>query len=483
MPESTDRFDAIVLGAGAGGLTVAVGLSGLGRRVALVESGAVGGDCTNVGCIPSKTLLALSRQVARGELAADAALTETRRRRDRLQDEETSWASDLRGVELIRGRGRLAGRGRVEVAVDHGAPRELRARDVVLATGSHPVTPPIPGLEANDGPALLTNESLFELASPPPHLAILGGGAIGCEMATAFARLGSRVTIVEREPRLLPPFEPEAATAVLDALRELGVEVRAGASLLRAEGRSLHVGDGGPPVADVDAVLVAVGRRPNLDDVGLDTVGLEAGPRGLAGNGWGRLAPGLYAVGDAAGSASTHAANAQARRLVRRLAVPILPVGRPPDWPAAVFAAAEVASVGPTREALEARMPADRIVSHRVDLADTDRGLTDDVRRGFVLLHAERLTGRLLSATLVGPAAAETLPLLVELQARRGTLWSLSDRTFAYPTLAEAIRKAADAFVLSTLPALPREAWSWATKRGVPKRGVPNDTRVAASRG
>jgi len=480
-----EAFDAIVVGAGAGGMTVAFGLARLGRRVALVEADAVGGDCTNVGCIPSKTLLHAAERLRAGGLepgseawseAAAAILEEVRRRRDALRDHETAQLESEPRLELVRGRARLVASDRVDVvdpARGVGSPdgalphRRLRAPAVVLATGAQAVVVDLPGLSPD---ATLTNATLFDLQRPPAHLAVLGGGAIGVEMATAFARLGSRVTIVEALPRLLALAEPEASAAVAASLQALGVEVRTGhravafdaasgsLALVDADGRSAT------PAAGVDRVLMALGRRPATAGLtahagGLEALGVRLGRAGIATDRAHRTTlRGVYAIGDVGERAKfTHAANAQGRRLVRHLTAPWLPLVAEGDYPSAIFTDPEVAQIGPTQTQLEQRHHPASLVTHRVALADLDRGYVTGLQVGFVLLHARRFSGRLLSATVVGPHASELIQLLAWAQRRRVSLWQLSRHVVAYPSLSEGIKRAADAFVFASLPALPRE--------------------------
>ncbi len=453
--------DAIVIGAGAGGLTVAVGLAALGRRVALVEGGRIGGDCTNVGCIPSKRLLHLSRDPA---LRADppALLAAVRATRDGLAEREDHEVTATTGIDVIRGRAALAPGRRVTVTADGGV-RVLTAPHVVIATGSRPRPLPIPGLPSD---RLLTNETLFDLRDAPRHLAIVGAGAVGVEMAVAFARIGSRVTLIDTADRVLPGAEPEASGALAEALAEQGVEVRLGTGVTAADPRTGDlVTTGGPPVTAVDAVLVAVGRVPNVEDV---AAAVAVVPGGVRVDGWGRTsAPGVWAVGDVTPvSHQTHAANAHGRRIVQAIALPWIPrLGRAPVIPSAVFTDPEIAWVGPTATERARRCDPRALVDLRVDLAGTDRGLTDGVARGFVAVTAVRLTGRIVAATIVGPHAADLLPLLTFAIDRRISLLRIGRMVHAYPTHAAAIGAVADAFARRTLPHLPAEAVAYGRHR------------------
>ncbi len=485
-------FDAVVIGAGSGGLTVAFGLARVGRRVALVEADAVGGDCTNVGCIPSKALLQASAALSAGGRGpgdpgwADAAagvLAHVRAKRDALRDRETAEVLAEPNLTLFHGRAMLLAADRVRVTpgagAHHEAALELRAPVVVIATGARPATIELPGLPAA---TTLTNATLFDLQAPPAHLAVIGGGAIGAEMATAFARLGSRVTLLEALPRLLPASPAAAAELVTRALRARGVDVRLGARVARfdvAEGALWVDGTGSAeaaagaahPVEGVDRVLMAVGRRPNVEGLGLEALGVRIEGGGIATDAAHRTSVrGVYAIGDVTPRAHfTHAANAQGRRLVRHLLAPWLPLVPEGAYPSATFTDPEVAQIGPDLSTLQRRYGTELVVTHRVDLAALDRGYVSDVGAGFIEVHALRFTGRLLAATVVGPNAAEIVQLATWLQRRRGTLWQLSRHLVAYPALSEGLKKVADAFVFATLPALPREFTTYLRHRWRPR--------------
>lgn len=428
-------FHTAVVGAGSGGLTVAIGLARLGRRVALIEGGPVGGDCTNVGCIPSKTLIHLARQGMEGR----AALAEVRRKRDALRDRETEELGQTPHLTLIQGWARLEGPGRLSVDG-----RSITAGRIVLATGSRPRELEIEGLPAE---RKLTNRNLFELDAPPEHLVIVGGGVIALEMAFAFRRLGSRVSLLVRSGRLRLP--DEADVVMRQALAARDIELVGGVPR-RYAGGNLHTD--GAILDGVDRVLLALGRLPNLEELNLSSVGLTPATF--------RPLPGLYAVGDITPTSHfTHSANAQGRQLLPRLVLPWWPRRPEPPFPQAIFSEPEVAMVG-----LRHRVPPGRVKRLRVELASLDRGYTDGLERGFLAVEAERLTGRLLSATLVAPAASEMLSFLTLAMSERISLYRLQKLVYPYPTLSGGLQKLADDFVLGTLRSLPRELW--ATLRG-----------------
>ncbi len=464
MPRSEGTHDAIVIGAGSGGLTVAVGLAALGRRVALIEAERIGGDCTNVGCIPSKRLIHLARD-PRMRAAPERLLEAVRATRDGLAAREDEELSRMDGIELVRGRAELLPGRRVVVSAPGGASRELTAPHVVIATGSRPRTVTVPGL---DPARVLTNASIFELARAPGHLAIVGAGPIGVEMACAFARIGTRVTLIDVADRVLPIADATASEVLAAALAEQGVTVRMRCSVEGvAPGGDLLLrdGDGVRPLAGVDAVLMAIGRAPNVEAV---ATAVATGPDGVRVDDWGRTsAPGVWAVGDVTPHAhQTHAANAHGRRIVQAIALPWIPrLGRPPAIPSAVFSDPEVAWVGPGADERAARCHPRALVELRVELADTDRGLTDGIERGFVAVSAVRLTGRVVAATVVGPRASELLPLLTFAVDRGVSLLRIQRMVHAYPTLAGAIGAVADDFARRTLPNLPAEAAAYGRYR------------------
>ena len=476
------EFHTIVIGAGSGGITVAVGLAGFGKEVALVEKKHVGGDCTNVGCVPSKTLIHLSKQFQRGDITPAEALARTREHRDSLRDHETEEMREYKGITLIEGKAAFKDKNTVEIALDDGGTETVSAKNVVLATGSTPVRIPVEGLPDE---RLLTNESLFDLNDLPEHLVVVGGGVIGCEMAFAFNRLGSKVTVVDLAPRLLGPLEPEVSSLISQRLSHLGVDayLKAKGSRYDAETNTLYLDQEGKEIAleKVDKVLIAVGRKPQLD-VGLEQAGLKATKQGIQANGWGKTeVEGVYAIGDInPSSAFTHSANAQGRRLVQKLALPFLPVGKEGAYPSATFTDPEVAQVGPTLEALHKSWHPDLIKSYRVDLKDTDRGYTQfyDKQDGFVLIHAVRLTGRVLSATIVASSASEMIPILTHAVNNGVSMYKLANLVFPYPTLSEAIKKAASSYVFETLPKLHKElgaylAYRWSNPEPRERQGQP----------
>jgi len=414
-----DTFDVVVLGAGTAGENIAEKLVAGGKTVALVEDHRVGGDCPYVACMPSKALLRSThvRQLfprlrdlgaAAAPYAPDddaAAYAVAVGRRDRISehrdDTEHARAAEESGIALARGRGRVARPGVVAVGA-----RELGYRDLVVATGSVPARPPIAGLE--DAPTWTSDEAL-SLDERPASLAVMGGGAVGCELAQAFAGFGCAVTLVEMAPRLLPDQAPEFGHILADALRRSGVDVRLGRRVARvepaSEGARLVLDDGA--TVSVARVLVAVGRRPAVDGLGLDILGIAPTEKGLETDEYCRVRGQLrvWAAGDVTGDKPyTHTANYQAGVVADNL----LGGDVRADYhaiPDAMYTEPEYAAVGLTLAA--ARAAGHDAVDASADIQETGRAEAEGSGAGRVTLVADRRRRVLLGATILAPYASE----------------------------------------------------------------------------
>ncbi len=328
-PEPRERYHLVVIGAGTAGLVTASIAAGLGARVALVERHLMGGDCLNVGCVPSKGIISAARSwqtaTESGRRFGGPAVSGpgdfgevmARMRRLRAGLSRIDGAPRFRdlGVDVFLGEGRFTGRDSVTVGG-----RALRFRRAVIATGARAAAPPIPGLEAT---GYLTNETIFGLTELPRRLTVIGAGPIGCELAQAFARLGSAVTVIDRGAQILPREDADAAQIVERAMESHGVRLLHAATVVRAEVRGgervIHVQVAGrtEEIAG-DALLVATGRAPNVEDLGLDAAGVTYSPRGVGVNDRFRTSnPRVFAVGDICSKYQfTHAADASARLVV-----------------------------------------------------------------------------------------------------------------------------------------------------------------------
>jgi pyruvate/2-oxoglutarate dehydrogenase complex dihydrolipoamide dehydrogenase (E3) component len=432
-----DRFDAVVIGAGPGGRGVARRLAKAGRRVAVVEDELVGGECPFWACIPSKALLRPAE--ARGEAVHVAGLgrppldwAEVARYRDYMvsghdDTKKTKSLTDA-GIEVVRGRGRVDGPGRVS-AGEHA----LQAEHVVIATGTTSAIPPIEGL---DGVAYWTNREATAMETVPASAVVLGGGPVGVELGQMLARFGARTTIVEALPRLLARETPEVGDRLGELLRGEGIGVRLGAKAVRVDANRVHLDDGSG--VEGERLVVAVGRKPRTDDLGLETVGIEPTDGGtLAVDAHCRAGDGVWAVGDVTGVAQfTHVAAYQAGVAVADM----LGTPREADYravPRVVFTDPEVAAVGETPEQARERGADVAVVTG--DLADLDRTETygHDLSGGYGLV-ADRAASQVLGAWAVGPLASEWIhPMALAISARI-PLDLVGDGMAQFPTFAEA---------------------------------------------
>jgi len=457
----TEHFSTIVIGAGSGGMTVAIGMAGLGRKVAIIEGNHVGGDCTNVGCVPSKTLIHMAKHFKPG-MNADEVLQEVIRKRDALRDKETEEVEHLQNLIFIRGMAKFTAPKTLSVS-HQGSTRELTADHIVIATGARPRLLDIPGLPRE---RMLTNESLFDLRNAPKHLVIVGAGVIALEMAFAFQKIGTQVTMFALDARPLITAIPEASEAIQAELvkKRISTHYNATAQSYEEATRTLTLKKGDQLITlhNVDKVLVAIGRVRNIDSLGLDQAGVKVDARtGVQVNSFGETnVKGVYAIGDVTPtSAFTHSANAQGRRVTQRIAFPFLPLPKnEPIFPNATFSDPEVANVGLTQKQIAEKYHPQLIKRIRVDFKDhTDRGYTDGIENGFIIVDAIRLTGQILSATIVGPRASEMISFFTLAISQKISLHKIYRLVYPYPTFSSGILKVADFFMRETLPNLGKE--------------------------
>lgn len=445
-PKPRERYDLIVLGGGTAGLVSAAGAAGLGAKVALVERGLMGGDCLNYGCVPSKALLRPAHVlreiagageygiVASARLDFAAAMARMRRLRAGIAEHDSVETFTKRGVDVFLGEARFTDRDRV-----HVGETPLFFRKAILATGARPAVPDIPGL-ADAG--YHTNETIFSLTDLPRRLAVLGGGPIGCELAQCFARFGSEVHLIGRAERLLPRDAREAATLLEARLRAEGVRLHLGTTPTRVEaspaGKVLHLPNGAS--LTVDAILVAAGRKANVENLGLEWVGVEANERGIVVDDYLRTRNrSIYAAGDVVGTYQfTHAADAMARIALRNALFPGKGrVGRL-VIPWCTYTDPEVAQVGLTLD--EAR----GVDVFRKEWADVDRAQLDGLTEGFVQVLVKKGTDKIVGATVVGGPAGDVIGALSLAMTNRLGLRSFAGTIFPYPTRLEVLRKLGD---------------------------------------
>ena len=431
------RYDLVVVGGGTAGIVASQYAAGLGARVALVERDVPGGDCLFTGCIPSKSLLAaagLAQAMRRADrvglepvdprIELGRVMEHVRRAIDLAGRPDTPAALERRGVEVIQAKARFAGPGAIDAEG-----RELRWRAAVIATGSAPRLPD--GLDLA-GADPLTTETVWNLEELPARLAVVGGGPTGVELAQAFARLGSQVTIVEIDKRLLPGFDDEAGALVAAALERDGVSVRTNASV---------------EPTSFDSVLVAAGRRSSTEGLGLEAVGVELDDRGFirADRHLRTTGDRIWAAGDVLGGLQfTHVAGHQGAAAALNALLRARRTYSPRAVPRVVFTDPEVLAVGSDEESARGELGRDPVVL-RHDFAESDRAITEGRTTGLAKLVCDR-RGRLLGATIVAPAAGEQAATLGSLVRERRKVTGLAETIHAYPTWSEGAARAAESW-------------------------------------
>ena len=458
-PEPAPSYNLVVLGGGTAGLITAAGAAGLGARVALVEREHLGGDCLNVGCVPSKALLRAARAVAdvrdAGQYGVEvppgtqvnfpAVMERMRRLRSEISPHDSAQRyRDELGVDVFLGEGRFVDSDSVEVDGRH-----LRFRRAVIATGARAMPLPIPGL-AEAG--YLTNETVFSLTELPKRLAIIGAGPIGCEMAQAFARFGSQVTLLEVMPQILIREDKDAAALIQSALIRDGVSLVLGCQITGVErdgqDKVLHLEkDGQREEVRVDAVLLGVGRAPNVEGLNLEAVdvefdtkqGVKVDDRLQTTN------PRIYAAGDICSPYKfTHMADALARIVIQNT----LFVGRAKasalTVPWCTYTDPEIAHVGLYEH--EAEKQGIAIQTFHQEMGQVDRAVLESDTDGFVKIHTRAGTDTILGATIVTRHAGEMISELTLAMVGGLGLGTLARTIHTYPTQAEAIKRAADAY-------------------------------------
>ncbi len=482
MDKGQGVYNVVVIGAGTAGLVTAAGTAGLGGRVALVEANKMGGDCLNFGCVPSKALIRTARVAALMRHADLYALDPVRpavdygrvaRRvkglRARIEPHDSVERFEGLGVDVFLGRAALESAHTVRVG-----DTLLRSRHIVLATGGRAAIPEIPGLKEA---GYETNETLFERETPPGRLLVMGGGPIGCELAQAMARLGAQVTVVDRGAQLLHREDADVAALLKTQLQKDGVRL-----LLRGRVESVVPGRGtahrvlvrqeekpGTPAISVeveaDTILIAAGRVPNVEGLGLDRAGVSCTPRGITVNAYLQASRrNIYAAGDVCGGHQfTHFAEYQARVVVRNiLLAPLLGLGRARAddrvVPWTTFTEPEVARVGLNeKDAAQAGVSCD---VHRFDYADLDRAILESDDTGFVKVLTPRGRGTLLGATVTGSGAGELIHELALAMKQGAGLAALSSMIHVYPTLSQAVQRTGDAFMRTRLTPRARAIFS-----------------------
>jgi pyruvate/2-oxoglutarate dehydrogenase complex dihydrolipoamide dehydrogenase (E3) component len=459
-PMPAPRYNLVVIGAGTAGLVAAAGAAGLGARVALVESHLMGGDCLNVGCVPSKAIIRSARAAfdvragatlgvhLDGQVRVDfpAVMERVRRIRADISPHDSAQRfSEHYGVDVYLGHARFTGRDTVEVDG-----RTLRFQKATIATGARAIAPPIEGL-AEAG--FYTNETIFNLTELPARLAVIGGGPIGCELSQTFARLGAEVTIVEQGPQFLAREDPDAAAILAAALERDGVEIRLATQVARVEtsgnGAVLHLeGNGGCVTVTVDAILVGAGRAPNVEGLELEAAGVAYDNRGVTVDDFLRTTnKRVFAAGDICSPYKfTHTADFQARAVIQNAFFPLAGKKRASRLtiPWTTYTDPEIAHVGMyERDAAARGLEVD---TYTVPMSEVDRAVAEGETEGFVKIHTAKGKDTILGATIVARHAGEMISELTLAMVGGVGLGTVASVIHPYPTRAEAIRKAGDAY-------------------------------------
>jgi pyruvate/2-oxoglutarate dehydrogenase complex dihydrolipoamide dehydrogenase (E3) component len=468
------KQDLIVIGGGPGGLVVASVAAQLGLKVTLVEqSGRLGGDCLHGGCVPSKTLIHMARTAhsarrgaeegllsAMPEIDFGVAADRVRQVIDRIQLHDDPERFRGYGCDVRFGKAVFINP--YQVSVDEEI---IAARRFVIATGSIPAIPPIPGLEEA---GYETNETIFSRRVLPQRLAIIGGGPVGVELAQAFARFGSQVTMIEMADRLLAQGDEEISFALQEVLENENIEIitAAGISSVRREGdsRQLVLADGG--TVECDRVLVAAGRRPATHGMGLEEAGVEFGKQGITVDRRLRTSrKHIFAVGDVCGPYQfTHMAEYHAGIALANIVFRVPKKTNYRVVPRVVYTDPEVAAVGLTEA--EAREQGIKYHVARFQMADVDRAITDDEPSGFLKILVSK--GRVLGASLLGPHAGELIHELALAMKVNAKVKEITDLVHAYPTYAQVHRRTINSSYSHLLKARKVRFLVWFLNRMLP---------------
>ena len=481
-PRPAERYDLVVIGAGTAGLVVAAGAAGLGLdlKIALVERSLMGGDCLNVGCVPSKSVIRSSRVVADIHNAAAfgvypsdsvqvdfaAVMKRMRQVRADISPHDSVERFQKLGIDVFLGSARFINR--ETIAVEDA---KLWFKKAVIATGARAARPQIPGLEAA---GYLTNETVFSLTELPRRLAIIGGGPIGCELAQGFHRLGSQVTLLHNHDHLLNKEEADAADIVQQQFTREGIHLALDIAIDRVEqtdaGKVLRFHRNGAVESIlVDEILVGAGRQPNVEGLNLEAVGVHYAPhQGVTVNDYLQTTnPRVYAAGDICMNWKfTHAADAAARIVLKNILFSPFGLGRSKlsdlVMPWVTYTDPEIAHVGMYES--EAKAQGIETDTIKIPLDDVDRALADGETNGFAKILHKKGADTILGATIVARHAGEMISEVTLAITTKQGLNALSGVIHPYPTQAEAIKKAADTYRRTLLTPRTQTFLKWLTK-------------------
>ncbi|NNE09370.1 MAG: mercuric reductase [Gemmatimonadetes bacterium] len=456
-PKPDGRYNIVAIGGGTAGLVTAAGAAGLGAKAALIEKNMLGGDCLNVGCVPSKALLRVAKAYAEVRGAGDlgirtgseprvdfpAVMERMRRLRAKIAPHDSAQRFRDLGVDVYLGEAKFVGRNKVEVDG-----RVIEFSKACIATGGRAAAPPIPGLGDIE---YLTNETLFELTELPKDLIVIGAGPIGCEMAQSFRRFGSNVTILEMASRILIKEDEDAGEIVRAALVADGIQLELGvkiASLKKRGARviaTLETADGNQTALEADRVLVAAGRKPNVEGLGLEVAGVACTKHGVTVDDRLRTSnPNIFAAGDICSQYQfTHTADALARIVIGNALFPGRGKASALTVPWATYTDPEIAHVGLYPG--EAKERGIEIDTYTEDFSHVDRAILDE-ENGLVKIHVRKGTDKIVGATIVAKHAGDLISEITVAMAAGAGLGTIAKAIHPYPTQAEAIKRLGDAY-------------------------------------
>jgi pyruvate/2-oxoglutarate dehydrogenase complex dihydrolipoamide dehydrogenase (E3) component len=482
-PQPADVYDLVVIGAGTAGLVVAAGAAGLdlGLKVAIIEKHLMGGDCLNVGCVPSKTIIRSARVVGEIWDAKDLGvnipqhnidvdfpkvMARMRRIRSDISPNDSAERFQKLGVDVFLGSGRFASKNTVKVGG-----KTLRFKKAVIATGARAAQLSIPGIEKA---GYLTNETVFSLIQRPERLAVIGGGPIGCELAQAFRRLGSEVVLLHSGSHLLNKEDAEAAEILQKVLIREGIRVVLNSKLEEVvtvtEGKRLYFSSNSHrDSVTVDEILVGAGRSPNVENLNLEAVGVEYDKhQGVKVNDYLQTTnPKIYAAGDICMNWKfTHAADAAARIVIKNTLFSPFGIGRSKlsslVMPWVTYTDPEIAHVGLYEH--EAQKLGIEVTTIKIPFSSVDRAIADGEESGFLKIHHKKGSDEIIGATIVASHAGEMISEVTTAMVNKLGLSKLSSVIHPYPTQAEAIKKAADAYRRTLLTSNTKKLLGFLTK-------------------
>jgi len=460
-----EKYPLIVIGSGAGGLVCAIGFASAGRKVLLVEKGEFGGDCTNYGCIPSKAILSSAmwaHHIKEGKVYgiesesvqfnADKALERVKKIISRVRDHEDRATLESQGVDVLEGVASFDSPNTVKVTDKEGKETLVYGKQIVIAAGGHPRKPVESWGECVD---YLTNETIFALKSIPKSMIFLGGGPIGCELAQAFSRLGSKVIIIHRHSSLLNKEDPKAAKIVEDQLKKEGIEILFHERIANArceEGKVICDLESGLTI-EGEKLFLGIGRDPNIEQLQLDKAGITHTEKGIGVDNYGRTnVKHVWAVGDVIGKEYfTHLAEYQARKVLTSL---ILPFEFKAKWkkplvPRVTYTDPEIASVGLSEK--EAKEMYKNIAVYELPFSKADRAICSGEENGFIKVITKKWSSKILGAIIVGPTAGELIVEIMVAMENNIPLRKLAKIIHPYPTYSRIVRKVADLYLKETI--------------------------------